>query len=197
MKINHDSGHKIAITGGIGSGKSFVLELFANADFPTFNYDQQIHKLLHIKSPIYNKIVNAFPTAVKGGQISRALLAEEVFENSERLKLLENLLHPAARELEKDFIKENASKTVVVEVPLLFEKHRENEFDIVIVTHADEAIRKNRALERKGMNASKLDSIIAKQVDDEYRKLKADIIIDTSYDKGNTIEQFNRIICQG
>jgi len=196
LKLNPNNPLVIGLTGGIGSGKSFVLNLFKSAGFCTFNYDTVVHELLASGSEVFNEILAHFPDVLVDDKISRELLGRQVFSSPQKLTILESILHPAARKLEYSFVAENKKlgKASIVEVPLLLEKHREKDFDIIVVTDSPLDTRRIRVLKRGGMSEQKLDSIIRQQVSDEYRKLKADIIIDTSYDEAHTIIQFKDLI---
>ena len=132
---------KIAITGGIGSGKTTVSNLIKEKGYPVYSCDE-IYKEL-IESTIYIKeIEKAFPAAIKQGKIDKKSLAEIIFSNKQERKRLNEIAHPLIMEALLDRMNKNENKLVFAEVPLLVEGGYENDFDerIVIMRPLDEKI---------------------------------------------------------
>jgi len=123
---------KIAITGGIGSGKSTVLSILKDKGYPTFSCDD-IYKEIIEKEDYILKIEELFPTAVKNGKIDRKELSALVFNNNENLDLLNSVAHPMIMQTLNALINERREPFVFAEVPLLFENGFEKDFDAVIV----------------------------------------------------------------
>ena len=123
---------KIAITGGIGCGKSTVLEfLEAKA---CLSADAVVRRLLSEDQSVIDSVIEHFGTELKNesGSIDRRALAKIVFQSKSDLEWLESLLHPLVREsCEAFFIAHNA-QLACVEIPLLFEKRLEKEYDLVV-----------------------------------------------------------------
>ena len=188
----------IAVTGGIGSGKSFILRCFHKLKFRTFSFDEEIGKKLYIKGGRgYNKVKELFPEAICNYGVDKQKLSKIVFSDREALQKLENAIHPIIREefwifAEKHF--STSQKTIIVEVPLLFENGLHKNFDIIICAIAPEKIRKERVFVRKNMTETKFNAIISRQVKDEYRKLHSNYIVYTGSNGMNTFKQIKAII---
>ncbi len=145
---------KIAITGGIGSGKTTVSNLIKEKGYPVYSCDE-IYKEL-IESTIYIKeIEKAFPAAIKQGKIDKKSLAEIIFSNKQERKRLNEIAHPLIMEALLDRMNKNENKLVFAEVPLLFEENFENLFDqtIVVLRNREERIRS--ICERDGISPEK------------------------------------------
>ena len=172
----------IGVTGGIATGKSFVLECLRKFGFEVFNSDHAVHALLMKDGKAFKQASEICPEAVTETGIDRQILGEKVFSDPSKLAKLESLLHPLVREAQTEFLikaKNNLGKSTVFEVPLLFENKREQFYDFVIVTTVPKAIQKERALARKNMTEEKLNAIIAKQMPDAVKIKKADFVVNT------------------
>lgn len=140
---------KIAITGGIASGKSTVCQLFQKLGANVVSADAIAHELLNPQTNLGRQVIQTLGTDIlQNGKIDRTLVARKVFKDPKLLRALEQLLHPEVlTEIRKRY--ETACKTkngtlFVVEIPLLFEVGAERFFDYVIAVTADEAIAKKR-----------------------------------------------------
>lgn len=141
---------KIAITGGIASGKSTVCRVFQEHGAYIVDSDALTHDLLS-KNDIIKKIITIFGSEVlENKKINKKKLANIAFDNPKKLKLLENLIHPYVfEEIDKQYEKakkENKYKFFVVEIPLLFETHKEKEFDYIITIETEEKKAKDRMI---------------------------------------------------
>ncbi len=141
---------KIAITGGIASGKSTVCRFFQEHGAYIIDSDALTRELLS-KNDIIKKIINIFGNEVlENNKINKKKLAEIAFDNPKKLQLLENLIHPYVfKEIDKQYQKakkENKYRFFVVEIPLLFETHKETEFDYIITIEAEEKKAKDRMI---------------------------------------------------
>lgn len=129
---------KIAITGGIGSGKSLLLDFARELGYKAFSCDE-IYKELLEKEFYIQAIQRQFPIAVENGKINKTKLSEIVFNDKEKLKQLNEIAHPfILQELEKR-MNEVLKKTSLVfaEVPVLFENGYEENFDEILVVLRD------------------------------------------------------------
>lgn len=124
---------KIAITGGIGSGKSLVAEMLRSMGYPVFSCDE-IYKEI-IESSVYvQKIKENFPEVIDdNGAINKKRLAERVFSDTESRKTLNALAHPLIMEKLLFYMNESTENLVFAEVPLLFEGDYQNLFDYILV----------------------------------------------------------------
>ncbi len=153
---------KIAITGGIGSGKSSVLSILHEMGYPVFACDEIYHKL--IDSPEYiEKIGEVFPDCVKKGKICKQSLAQRVFNNKAELEILNRIAHPLIMSRLLQQMNESAENLVFVEVPLLFEGNFESLFDWVIIVLRDREQRIKSIIDRDGITASDAEKRISAQ----------------------------------
>ena len=190
---------RIAITGSIGMGKSTVARMFEAAGVPVFDADALVRELQGPRGGLVEKIGELFPGCVRCGTLDRECLAEIVLSDPSKLALLEGIVHPAVRAARDDFISANANADALVfEIPLLFETGGEHDFDRVVVVSAPPEIQRARVMERLGMTAVKLESILARQMPDEEKRARADFVIHTGTDLSTTESQVGEILaCLG
>jgi dephospho-CoA kinase len=190
---------RIALTGSIGMGKSTVAKMFERAGVPVFDADAVVRTLQSPGGGLVEKIGELFPGTVRSGTLDRECLAHIVLADREKLAALERIVHPAVREAREDFIAEHSSAPALAfEIPLLFETAGEKEFDKIVVVSAPVEVQRQRVLQRTGMSAAKLDSILARQTPDEEKRRRADFVIDTGTDLSTTERQVREILaCLG
>lgn len=173
----------IGLTGSIGMGKTETAKMFSAHGIPVFDSDAAAHTLLGPNGAAVELVEKNFPGVKVGEQIDRKALGERVFDNDEALSLLENILHPMIRTLRDDFSRNSAKNTasdlVLFDIPLLFEKGYEQEFDFSIVVSAPFEIQQKRVLERQDMTEQRFLEILKKQMPDEEKRHRADFIIET------------------
>ncbi len=149
--------HKVAVIGPIGSGKSEIVRICAEMDFPTVSADHIAKMLLELPGVAHDDVVQAFPDVVGPlGKIDRHALAKDVFNNAEHLKLLESLVHPHVWQIVASFFMECENKGeefcfVEVSAP---DETIKTRFDEMWCVDANEELRKSRCID-KGM--TKLD----------------------------------------
>lgn len=188
------SGVIIGLTGGIGSGKSSILKLFEKLGFVVFDTDQAVHQLMLRGNDGYKRIARILPKVVDYKSVNRTRLAKLIVENPPILKRIEKILHPLVRKSQEEFASKNKKRSIVFEVPLLFEKKRESYYDYIVAAIVSPKVQKKRVMARKGMTQEKFDAIISKQVSDLVRMKKADFIIDTNGSKKATFNQIKDLI---
>jgi dephospho-CoA kinase len=122
-----------------------------------------------------------------------------VLEDPRQLAELEKIVHPAVYDARKAFLdKHKNAPALVFDIPLLFETGGDKEFDKVVVVSAPAEVQHARVLSRASMTREKLDSILARQMPDEEKRARADVVIDTSGDLSTTERQVRDILaCLG
>src|SRR5205814_6139568 len=125
----------VAITGGIGAGKSEALAAFARRGAATLSADEVVHDLLAANAEVGRAVEERF------GSSDRKTIADRVFADPDELAWLEGVLHPRVRERTEAWLAEVDAPVAVVEIPLLFETGGEDRFDKVIVVTAPEDVR--------------------------------------------------------
>jgi dephospho-CoA kinase len=190
---------KIALTGSIGMGKTTVAKMFEAACVPVFDADAVVRALQAPGGGLVEKIGEVFPGCVRSGTLDRECLAAIVLSDRDKLATLEGIVHPAVRDAREHFISDHSrAPALVFEIPLLFETGGESEFDKVVVVSAPPDIQRGRVLERAGMSAAKLDSILARQTPDVEKRARADFVVDTGTDLSTTESQVRDILaCLG
>ena len=144
---------KIAVTGGIASGKSTVCQLFRELGAYVVSADALVHELLQPDTPLGKKLPQQFGNdLLVEGKISRQILAQKVFGDPEKLGQLEALLHPRVRErTEEEYQKacrEGGYTSFVAEIPLLFEVGGERFYDVTIALLTDPERARERVAQR-------------------------------------------------
>lgn len=160
---------KIAITGGIGSGKSQAAKFIKELGFAVFSCDE-IYKDIILSSKYITQVKKRIPECVIDNQIDKKILAKIVFADTKRRKDLNNIAHPMIMDELLSAMKNAPTKLVFAEVPLLFEGQYENLFDFVIVIQRDITQRIESVKIRDGMSEEEIVSRMQSQFD--YSKIK-------------------------
>ena len=182
----------IGITGGVGAGKSTVLD-YLREQFQAYviQADQVGHQVMEPGEICYSQVIALFGEHIlkKDKTIDRKAVSDVVFGNEEKLKKLNGIIHPAVRQSVLEEIqlqKEKKTAIVVVEAALLLEEHYEKFCDKVWYVHTDREIRISRLMENRGYSREKYESIISSQAPDEYFAKHADYIIRNNGDIKDT-----------
>ena len=170
----------IALSGAIASGKTAVLEEFAALGAETICADALAAKYRQL---LKTKIKNAFGTEDKNK------LAKLVFRDTEKLKELENMLHPLILKEAKEIVQKTSKKVVVFAIPLLFEKGLEDSFDLTVCVYTSYKKRVKRALLR-GTNEDYFKRCEETQLPMAVKAERADIII---FNEGTRADLKNKI----
>jgi len=172
----------IGITGGIGSGKSTLAEYLKKTGF-------LVHESDVIVSNMYNKPDKSFinflkrkisKEVVRGNKINKKKITEIIFDNRETKTILEKHIHKKVQSSREVFIKKNTKqkkKIVFVDIPLLFEKKLEKEFNIIVCVISSKKNRTRRILKNKKFSKKTLNKIFRAQTSDKERKKGSQIII--------------------
>ena len=188
---------KIALTGSIATGKSHVLKIFSEFSIPVFSFDDEVARLLKEDKKVFVLVGAYFPEVVENGVINRKNLSDLAFSKKEVLSELEKILYPKLFEEYELFLKKHRAENaaiIIAEVPLLFEKRLEKQFDKIVLTTCTESDRIERALRRVGMTMQKLDAIIKSQMTYSKKEKLVDFIISTSEAFDNIKGQVLKII---
>ncbi|MBH21607.1 MAG: dephospho-CoA kinase [Rhodobiaceae bacterium] len=186
---------KVALTGGIGVGKSFVLNILKDKyNFPIFSSDDCVRSL-YLNEPSLISFVKS-EIMSNEDKFSKSRIAEIVFNDQKKLRKLESFIHPLVKIEREKFIdqeRRKEAKTIIVEIPLLFEKNLTDQVDIVILVRASDELQKKRVLKRPNMNEVLFNKIIKNQMDVYKKEKKSDYIIDSN-DYASTVLQIENIV---
>lgn len=169
----------VGLTGGIGSGKSETLEIFARAGAETVSLDRIAHELSKKGKPLYKVLVKAFGREIldAAGRIDRRTLGERVFNVPALRRRLEAATHPVIRREWRRRLATAKRKVVVVDVPLLFEGKRQKDFDVTILVTAPRSRRISRVRRRDGLKNSQILKRMRAQMPDVEKRRLADVVI--------------------
>lgn len=179
---------KVAVTGGIGAGKSEFMRAVKELGIRTYSADEINAELLRDKRYI-EKLSEAFPLAVKDGKVDKSVLREEVFSDEKKRKTLNALAHPEIRRQIEEI-----TGDAVVEVPLLFESGMTDLFDRVIVVTAGEDVRINRIVSTRNISKDLAKNIIKNQTTDDERLKRADYVAINDGTRKDLYEQAKNIM---
>jgi dephospho-CoA kinase len=173
---------KIAITGGLSTGKSTVCGLLKEMGAYVLNADEIVHDLIDNRKDIQKKIIDLLgPDIEEKGKVDRKKIAEKVFKDPLLLSHLEKILHPEVRiEIQKkshEISKQHHYSAFVVEIPLLFETEPYQLFDATITVHADEALCYKRFQAKTGKNKDEYDARMRRQLPSKQKIEKADYVL--------------------
>lgn len=169
----------IGLTGGIGSGKSTVAELFARRGVPVIDTDVIARELVAPGQPALAEIVHDFGNELLNahGQLDRAQLRQRVFEDPAARRRLESILHPRIRAAVQERVAALDAPYCLIVVPLLVETKFDELVDRVLVVDLDEEVQRERVSRRDGVSIDAVGRIMAAQASRSVRLAQADDVI--------------------
>ncbi|MEO8412922.1 MAG: dephospho-CoA kinase [Ginsengibacter sp.] len=169
---------KIGLTGGIGSGKSTVACIFEVLGIPVYYADDAAKKLMMVNGELKASIIGAFgKEAYTDGNLNRGYIAAAVFNDTEKLQLLNTLVHPATIKDASEWFQKQTAPYVIKEAALIFESGANKELDYVIGVKSPLDLRVQRAMERDNISADEVKARIDKQMDEESKLRLCDYVI--------------------
>jgi len=183
----------VGLTGGIGSGKSTIAKEFAALGIAVFNSDEQAKALIANNAQVKEHIIAAFgEEAYQNGEYNRAYIAQIVFNNPEKLAILNNIVHPALAKYFKQWAKKQTSLYVLKEAAILFESGSYKDCDYIITVTAPEEVRIARVMARDHCTEAQVRARMAQQWTDEQRIALSNAVIE-NIDLESAKEQVKRI----
>jgi len=170
---------KIALTGGIGSGKTTVTDYFRKLGVPVIDADETSHEVTQAGEPAVQKISDAFGDSVLDcdGNLDRTALRNIVFGDPESRKLLESILHPEIRRRMNEAASRTQSPYCLFSIPLLIETDQHTSYDRILVVEASEDRRRSWIQARSGLTQNEITAILSAQVSDQQRRHAADDLL--------------------
>ncbi|XP_077240726.1 dephospho-CoA kinase-like isoform X2 [Tasmannia lanceolata] len=191
----------VGLTGGIASGKSTVSNLFKSSGVPVVDADVVARDVVRKGTGGWKRIVRAFGEEIlqDNGEIDRALLGQIVFSDPTKRQLLNRLLAPFISsglfwEVVKLWIK--GSKVIVIDIPLLFEAKMDQWANPIVVVWVDSETQLQRLMTRDGISEQQALNRINAQTSLDWKRTKADIVIDNSGSLKETKEQFQKVLME-
>jgi len=182
---------KIALTGNIGSGKSTVAKLFENCGFYVYDADKIIKDLYRERGEVYEKVMEVFGREIlsEDNNIDTKKLADIVFSDREKLKILEDITHSALyRRLDEVFKTLPKDAVAIVEASLVLEKKTKGRYDFLVLVYAPYEVCKLRSL-AKGITQDDFERRWKNQMDPKEKLKRADYVVDNSGDLKKTKER--------
>jgi dephospho-CoA kinase len=170
---------KIGLTGGIGSGKSTIAKVLEVLGVPVYYADEAAKELMHTNELLKQQLILHFgkETYFEDGQLNRKHLSSIVFNNKEKLELLNSLVHPATIADAKEWFSKQQSPYVVKEAALLFESGTAEGLDYIIGVTAPAALRIKRVMDRDGVTADEVKRRMTSQVDETLKMKLCDFVV--------------------
>ena len=186
---------KIAITGQMGSGKSFITKEFSKLGVPTLIMDE-VAKLVQTTYPeLIQKLESRFPEGYPNGALDKIKMREILFfdKSGQNLKDISELIKPYLQKEIDKFYQINSDKNfVLVESASLFEYNLQSNFDLVIFVHSDPQLRKQKAIERDKITSEEYDNRMKNQLSDEFKLENSDYTIINDFTE-NTIDEVYKL----
>lgn len=170
---------KLGITGGIGSGKSTVSEIFSLCNVPVYIADTESKRLVATSPVIKEKLINIYGKELfEGGVLNKALLASHIFNDKAKLEQINAIIHP---EVEKDFkewvVNHAHSPVIAHEAAILFESGFNKLMDKIVMVYTPLEIRLERTMKRDHTTREKVLERIHNQMPDEEKAKLSDFVI--------------------
>jgi dephospho-CoA kinase len=184
----------VALTGGIGSGKTMVGEIFAELGALVVDSDQLAREVVERGSKGFDLIVIEFGDEIlKNGDLDRAALASLIFKDPKKRAKLEEITHPLIRQSFAKIVSSADSNSIIInQIPLLVESKHDYKFDHVITISAPEKIRTERLLKR-GLALTQIDQRMKAQATDAQREVISDTVIINDKSEQELIAQVEKI----
>ena len=184
----------VALTGGIGSGKSTVGHIFAQLGATVIDSDQLARDVIERGSIGFNEVVAKFGDEIlKHGEIDRQILASLIFKDPAKRSELEQITHPLIRKAFAKVVSSALPDSIVInQIPLLVESNHDYKFDHIITVSASESIRSERLIKR-GLTNEQIKQRMQAQATDQMRKDIADSVIVNEKSEQEITDQVEKI----
>lgn len=169
---------KVGLTGGIGAGKSTVAHIFEVLGIPVYHADQEAKRLMQTNPSLIEKIKNAFSEkAYVEGALNRKFLSSLVFNDKQKLELLNSIVHPFTIQDGLEWMKRQTSPYAIKEAALIFESGNQGEFDAIIGVFAPPALRIHRTIQRDQVEREKVLNRMENQLDENIKMKLCDHVL--------------------
>lgn len=171
----------VAITGSIGCGKTYIANIIRSLGYSVYDIDKWV-KYLYFKEYFLDTIKKEFPESFINDKFNKRVLRNIVFNDNDKLKKLESLIHPFLKQKLLNLIRKQSKRNCVIflDIALLFEMHWDKYCDYIVLADVDKDIQKNRVMKRDNITEEDFNKIISVQLDNEFKKKFSTIIVDTN-----------------
>jgi len=184
----------VALTGGIGSGKTMVGEIFVELGALVVDSDQLAREVVERGSKGFDLIVTEFGDEIlKNGDLDRAALASLIFKDPKKRAKLEEITHPLIRLSFAKIVSSAGSESIIInQIPLLVESKHDYKFDHVITISAPEKIRTERLIKR-GLTLTQIEQRMKAQATDTQREVISDTVIVNDKSEQELLAQVEKV----
>ncbi|MCH7525211.1 MAG: dephospho-CoA kinase [Bacteroidetes bacterium] len=183
----------VGLTGGIGSGKTTVANMFVELGIPIYIADVEAKKLMNSSKVIKRELIQLFGTnAYSDGKINKAFLADKIFNDKDLLVEMNAVVHPKVKTHFKKWIKIQRSLYVIYEAAILFENGGYKECDYIITVTAPETVRIQRIIQRDNATKQSVRAIMNNQWNDA-KKVKLSHFVIENKELSQTAKQVKNI----
>ncbi|MBI1780652.1 MAG: dephospho-CoA kinase [Sphingobacteriales bacterium] len=169
---------QIGLTGGIGSGKSTVAKVFETLGIPVYYADEAGKKLMNEDVELKEQVINHFGAdSYADGKLNRSFLASVVFNNKQKLELLNSLVHPATIKDAKEWMQKQTAPYSIKEAALIFESGSGAGLNYIIGVYAPQPLRIKRTIDRDHVTREEVIKRMQNQVNEEMKMKLCDFII--------------------
>lgn len=169
---------RIGLTGGIGSGKSTVARIFEVLGIPVYDADSTSKRLMVENEELKNLIKNSFgKEAYIDGELNRKYLAEQVFNDSQKMALLNSFVHPATIKDAEEWMKKQKAPYLIKEAALIFESGSQKQLDFVIGVKSAMTLRLQRTMQRDHVSEDQVKARMDMQMDEEIKMRLCNYVI--------------------
>ncbi len=169
---------KVGVTGGIGSGKSVVCQVFGTLGIPVFNADDAARYLMENDTTLMQRIQLLLGDDVyRDGKLDKARVSAIIYEQPGKLEQLNEIVHPATISYANAWMEQQATPYVIKEAAIFFESGSNKDIDVMIGVSAPKELRVSRAMERSHIPRKKVLSIMGRQMDEDEKMKRCDHVI--------------------
>jgi dephospho-CoA kinase len=186
---------RVALTGGLASGKSHCLAAFARLGAAVIDADALAHDVVAPGTPGLAAVLRRFGPDILGsnGALDRDSLGRLVFADAGARRDLENIIHPLVYQRLADWFERSDAVVGIAEIPLLYETGHSPDFDFVVVAACSRSEQKRRAMARTGLTETEVEQRLAAQMPLEEKVRRADYVVDTSGTPADTDQQVSTV----
>lgn len=175
---------KVGLTGGIGSGKTTVAKIFAALGIPVYHADIRAKELMESDPKLIEQIkINFSEEAYQNGKLNTSFLSSIVFQDKEKLKLLNSIVHPSTITDGKEWMNRQNTAYAIKEAALIFESGSQSEYDIIVGVQAPRSMRILRTMKRDKVERVKIIERMDQQLDESIKMKLCDFIIENDEEK--------------
>ena len=180
---------RIAIVGGIGSGKSYVAKLLG---FPVFDADAAVSKIYKNNSKCFMRLKRKMPKFIKSYPINKSEISKAILSNKNNLKKITKTVHPLVRLKMLSFIRKNKkSRAIILDIPLYFENKINKKGDIIVFVDAKKSQINNKLKRRPKFNIKILKKFKEIQLPIQVKKRKSNFIIKNNFKNASLLKSVN------